>query len=98
MFLRRGEKFQDVHVVVADACKLDPLLVESRLGRLQLNELSFAVRAPVRRTVKQQNSPFRSLQRFERLRLAELVGQGKVRAPSGRRRGRRSPNSLMEAT
>jgi hypothetical protein len=47
-----GKELQDFFRVVADGRQLDALLFKSRDGALQLDQLPFAERSPVRRTKK----------------------------------------------
>ena len=72
-----GEVFQDFWAVVTDGGQREPLLLKSGLGVLQLDQLPFAVRSPVGRTEKEKNGAVRSLQRFECLLRAKLVGSRK---------------------
>ena len=68
-----GKIFQDFFRVIADGRQLDPLLFESRDGALQLDQLPFAERSPVRGTEKEKNSAVRSFQGIESLHPARLV-------------------------
>jgi hypothetical protein len=67
------EIFQDFFAVIADGRQLDPLLFESRYGALQLDQLPFAERSPVRGTEKKKNGAVRSFQGIESLHSAKLV-------------------------
>jgi hypothetical protein len=64
---------QDFFRVIADGRQLDPLLFESRDGALQLDQLPFAKRSPVRGAEKEQNGAVRSFQGIESLYPAKLV-------------------------
>jgi len=55
-----GKIFQDFFRVIADGRQLDPLLFESRDGALQLDQLPFAERSPVRGTEKEKNGAVRT--------------------------------------
>ena len=55
-----GKIFQDFFRVIADGRQLDPLLFESRDGALQLDQLPFAERSPVRGTEKEKNGSLRT--------------------------------------
>jgi len=68
-----GKIFQDFFRVIADGRQLDPLLFESRDCALQLDQLPFAKRSPVRRTEKEKNGAVRSFQGIESLYPAKLV-------------------------
>jgi hypothetical protein len=74
-----SEEFEDTFVVVADRRQLDTLLLESRNSTVQLDQLPFAERSPVRGTKEKQNSSTTSLQRFESLQLSKLITNGKGR-------------------
>ena len=65
--------FQDFFRVIADGRQLDPLLFESRDGALQLDQLPFAERSPVRGAEKKKYGAVRSFQRFQSLYPAKLV-------------------------
>jgi hypothetical protein len=65
--------FQDFFRVIANGRQLDPLLFESRDCALQLDQLPFAERSPVRGTEKEKNGAVRSFQSIESLYPAKLV-------------------------
>ena len=65
--------FQNFFAVIADGRQLDPLLLEPRYGALQLDQLPFAERSPVRRTEKKKNGAVCSFQGIERPHSAKLV-------------------------
>jgi hypothetical protein len=67
------EKLQDFFAVIADGRQLDPLLLEPRYGALQLDQLPFAERSPVRGTEKEQDGAVRSFQAIESLNPAKLI-------------------------
>src|SRR5258708_38987487 len=77
---RVGKIVHDPYAVEIDSRQLDSLLLEAFSGRLQLNELAFAVRAPIGGAVKKKHGAFRASERIESLRLAKLVARGKVRS------------------
>src|SRR5260370_937639 len=62
-----SEVFQDFFRVIADGRQLDPLLLESRDGALQLDQLPFAEGSPVRGTEKEKNGAVRSFEAVESL-------------------------------
>ena len=70
-----GEVREDRGAVVTDGCQFDPLLLEACARVLQLHELPFAKRSPVRRSKKEQHRPFRALECGIRLLVAELISQ-----------------------
>src|SRR6267143_2350539 len=72
-----GKIFQDFFRVIADGRQLDPLLFESRDCALQMDQLPFAKRSPVRRTEKEKNRALRSFQGIESLHVAKLVVERK---------------------
>src|SRR6266853_1687447 len=67
------EGFQYLLGVIADGRHSDPLFFKSRFCVLQLDQLRFAVRSPIRRTEKEQNSSLWSFQRLQSLLPAKLV-------------------------
>jgi hypothetical protein len=68
-----GKVFQDFFRVIAEGRQLDPLLFESRDGALQLDQLPFAERSPVRGAEKKKYGAVCSFQHFQSLYAAELV-------------------------
>ena len=72
--------FQDVFRVVADGRQFDALPFESWKCVLQLDQLPFAERSPVRGTEKEKNGSFRSFQGVETLYPAKLIADGKGRS------------------
>src|SRR6266478_4450514 len=60
-FAAVGEGFQYGFRVIADRRELDPLLLEPCLGVLELNQLPFAVRSPIRRSKEKQHRAAQSL-------------------------------------
>src|ERR1700674_4125607 len=75
-----GKIFQDFFRVIADGCQLDPLLFESRECALQLDQLPFAERSPIRGTEKEKHGAVRSSQGVETLHVAKLVAKRKSRS------------------
>jgi len=69
--------FQDFFAIVADRRELDALLFESFDGALQLDQLPFAERSPIRGTEKEKNGAVRSFQRIESLYPPKLVARRK---------------------
>jgi hypothetical protein len=49
------EVFEDCRAVVANRRQLDPLLLESFFGVLQLDELRFAIRSPIGGAEEEEN-------------------------------------------
>ncbi len=82
------EKLQDFFAVIANSRQLDPLLLEPRYGALQLDQLPFAERSPVRGTEKKKNGAVRSFQALKCLYPAKLI----VNRKSGRLLTDRQPN------
>ena len=76
-FAAVGEKFQDFGAVVADGGELDPLLLKSGFGCLQLDQLPLAVGSPVGGTEKEKNGALRASERFQRLLRAKLIASRK---------------------
>lgn len=74
-----GEVFEYGFGVVADRREANPLLLESCLGVLQLNQLPFAVGSPIRGTEEEENRAVRSPETFQGLFVAKLVASGKNR-------------------
>ena len=69
------EVFQNGFGIVADSSQFDALLFESRFSALQLDQLPFAIRSPVRRTEEEENRAFRSFERIQILAAAKLIAQ-----------------------
>ena len=69
------EVFQNGFGIVADSSQFDALIFESRLSALQLDQLPFAIRSPVRRTEEEENRAFRSFERIQILAAAQLIDQ-----------------------
>jgi hypothetical protein len=59
-FAAVGEKLQDFGAVIANGRELEPLLLESGFGCLQLDQLPFAVGSPVGGTEKEENGALRA--------------------------------------
>ena len=70
------ERFQYRLRVIADAGEFDALLLESCLRVLELDQLPFAVRSPVRRAKEKQDGSVRALQSFQRLLGSKLIPKG----------------------
>ncbi len=67
-----GKILQDFFRVIADGCQFDSLLLESRDGALQLNQLPLAEGSPIRGTEKEENGAVGSFQSIESLYPASL--------------------------
>ena len=67
------EVFQYRFVIIADPGESDSLLFKPCFGVLQLNQLSFAVRSPIRGTEEEENRAVRCLQTFQCLLSPKLV-------------------------
>src|SRR5215471_8589531 len=74
-----GKELQDFFRVIADGRELQALLLESNDGALQLDQLPFAERSPIRGTEKQKNGAVRSFEAVESLRMAQLIVEGEGR-------------------
>ena len=69
------EVFQYGFVVIADRRQFDSLLLKPCFGVLELNQLPFAVRSPIRRTEEEENRSVRCLQSFQCLLPPKLVAR-----------------------
>ena len=69
------EVFQYGFVVIADRRQFDSLLLKPCFGVLELNQLPFAVRSPIRGTEEEENRSVRCLQTFQCLLPPKLVAR-----------------------
>ena len=69
------EVFQYGFVVITDRGQLDSLLLKPCFGVLELNQLPFAVRSPIRGTEEEENRSVRCLQTFQCLLPPKLVAR-----------------------
>ena len=77
---------QKLRTIEANRRDVDAFSFKGLALPIQLNQLAFAVRSPIRRTVKQQQQAVRPLERFKGLALAVLVDglEGRNLLPNGR--------------
>ena len=67
------EVFQDGFGIVADRSKLEALFSEPGFRALQLDQLPFTVRSPVRRAEEEKNCAIDRLERMQILAPAKLI-------------------------
>ena len=88
--------FEHRYGIVANGCYRKPTLAKLRTTLLQLDELAFAVRSPVRGPIENQHQSLRAFERTESLGCSILIREAERReclagfgaASSGRERAR----------